>query len=215
MGECMSSFSFREYIPGGSAPTQGSPEAGRRGGEDFTFNNYQTGANPRSTENSWNNEFMRGFITNYQRAMDEGKANSYFLNRRDGIAMVDQRGKDDQGVDQVVRAGDVFSNGAKVGNLYDRYGAERADQILTPLMVSAQEQRHGVTVAQKREQVQRDMAAFQTRSEFDSRVQDTKDEWGATYDAGIAGAGAVGGAAIGASAGGAIGALFGLSLIHI
>ena len=70
MGECMSSFSFREYIPGGSAPTQGSPESGRRGGEDFTFNNYQTGANPRSTENSWNNEFMRGFITNYQRAMD-------------------------------------------------------------------------------------------------------------------------------------------------
>ena len=51
----MSSFSFRDYIPGGSAPTQGSPEAGRRGGEDFTFNNYQTGANPRSTENSWNN----------------------------------------------------------------------------------------------------------------------------------------------------------------
>ena len=205
----MSSFSFREYIPGGSAPTQGSPEAGRRGGQDFTFNNYQTGANPRSTENSWNNEFMRGFITNYQRAMDEGKAHNYFLNRRDGIAMVDQRGKDDQGVDQVVRAGDVFSNGAKVGNLYDRYGSERADQILTPLMVSAQEQRHGVTVAQKREQVQRDMAAFQTRSEFDSRVQDTKDEWGETYDAGIAGAGAVGGAAIGASAGGAIGALFG------
>lgn len=164
---------------------------------------FITGQNTESTFNGWNTPFMQKFIKDYQGAMDDGTAKDYFAQRRDGIALWD-----DQSGNDGYKLGDVFRNGDKIGNLYDQYGAGTAEQILTPLMMSASEQTNGVTVAQKREETNRNIAAAATREQYDAKVQDQKDAWGdETTALGSTLGGAAGGAALGAGGGAVIGSV--------
>ena len=212
----MSRFTFDEFNsrPEPEAVALPSGAASSR----FTFDDFNsgkqtqrwlTGANDQGTRNGWDTEFVSKFMSGYQSAMDNGTADKYFLNRNTGIATVNQEGVDDQGQRQVVRAGDVFNNGQKVGNVYDRYGKTAADQLLTPFMLRADEQRHGVTVDQKRQQQEQQIRGAQSRQRFDDSVEDVKDEWGDAWDVAAPVGGVLGGAASGGALGATIGALAG------
>lgn len=164
---------------------------------------FITGQNTESTFNGWNTPFMQKFIKDYQGAMDDGTATDYFAQRRDGIALWD-----DQSGSNGYKLGDVFHNGDRIGNLYEQYGEATADQILTPLMMSAQEQTNGITVAQKREETNKNIAAAATRQQYDAKVQDQKDAWGdETTALSSTLGGAAGGALLGAGGGAVIGSV--------
>ena len=214
----MAQFDFSKALPTGAPKWSqlpggggggGSRNAGSTGNFDFSkpidYAQFGTGRNLGGTSNGWDTPFYREFVAGYEKAMSDRTADTYFLNRRTGIAMVDQRGKDDQGQEQVVRAGDIFEGGVKRGNLYDQYGKDTADKILTPLMLSAQEQTRGVTIDQKRAEVQANAQQAEGVRRYNREVEQKKKDFGDTWDTVAPVGGAIGGAAIGGGAG----ALFG------
>ena len=121
----MSNNAFDRLVYGGG---QGGAAPQQSGTNRF---DQLTGQNRQSTTNNWDTPFYREFFDSYQRASQDGTAQKYFLNRRTGIAGFDHEGVDDQGQHQRVRAGDVFAEGRKVGNVYEQYGTATADLILS------------------------------------------------------------------------------------
>ena len=159
------------------------------------------GRNLGGTTNTFDNAFFRDFANGYADAQAHGKSTQYFLNGGTGLAPVDQSGVDAQGRPVEVLKGDVFSNGVRVGNLYDSYGTEQADQLLTKFWVSGEDQRHGVTFADVAPRLQTEMEKRSSRESFDSSVQGVKDEWDSKFDIVSPLSGAAGGAVVGAGIG--------------
>ena len=159
------------------------------------------GRNLGGTTNTFDNAFFRDFANGYADAQAQGKSTEYFLNGGTGLAPVDQSGVDAQGRQVEVLKGDVFSNGVRVGNLYDSYGTEQADQLLTKFWVSGEDQRHGVTFADVAPRLQTEMEKRSSRESFDSSVQGVKDEWDSKFDIVSPLSGAAGGAVVGAGIG--------------
>ena len=197
---------FGKYAPSGVS-TSGNGRA-EGAGNVATFGNYLTGGNAGSTENGWNTPFYQTFIRDYQAAVQNRTADNYFLNRKTGIAWADQTGKDDQGQDQVVKAGDVFDNGRKVGNMYEQYGVDHTNQILSRFWVDPDDLKRVTSQAELNNLVStrqtEDVAnkqAVANRNAFDAQVAKQKDEWGDTMDVASPVAGALGGAAVGAGIG--------------
>lgn len=174
---------------------------------------WQAGQNMAGTENAFSNPWFAEWLPKYQEAMDNGSAGSYFLNRGSGIAMMDQDGVDNQGAPQRVRIGDMFDNGTKIGNVYDTYGKEQADQLMAPLMLSAQEQQNGVTIDQKHREFQSNWNAAQGQDAFKAEVDQVKKDMGVEGDTDslfeqlTTGAGIAGGAVTGAGIGAGIGSI--------
>ena len=180
-----SKFRVRDAVPRGA----------RDKGKAADARNFVTGQNRQSTQSGWNTPFMQRFVEQYRQAEANGTAGSYFHEKRDGIAF-----EDDQSGKNAYKAGDVFSNGDKVGNIYDEYGKITADQMMSQVMLSGEEQRNGVTVDQKRAENVKNIQAAQSREAYEAKVKETKDAWGDTGDESILG-GAAGGAALGAGIG--------------
>ena len=199
----MAGRDFREFMPAGATGPRWSGAEGPR-----DFRDFGTGQNRTGSSNGWNTEFYNNFQRGYSQAVRDGSAGSYFLNRRSGIAWIDQEGKDDQGRQQRVRAGDVYDNGQLVGNLYDRYGEDTANQVLARAgwldpqqlrRVSSPQQLNEVVRGQQRQDA-RDWKAAASRQLYETEVQRQKDEWGDTSGLTTVG-GAAGGAAVGAGIG--------------
>lgn len=183
---------------GGAAPQQSGPNR---------FDQL-TGQNRQATTNNWDTPFYREFFDNYQRASQDGAAQKYFLNRRTGIAGFDHAGVDDQGQHQQVRAGDVFAEGRKVGNVYEQYGRATADLILSRMYVdpktlsktrSTDELRQ--VVSQQQAEQKNQWTARVTRDDYEAQVAKQKEEWGDDLDFWSPAAGAAGGAVVGAGIG--------------
>lgn len=132
-------------------PTGPTQKAGLQGWDVAQNTGYQwsQGQNMGGVENSFDNPWYSKWLPEYQAAIDDGSVGTYFLDKRSGIAQFDQTGTDSKGQQQTVRAGDMFDDGKLLGNLYDTYGKDAADQIMAPLMLKPDEVKAGVTVEQK------------------------------------------------------------------
>ena len=176
-----------------------------------TQSQWLTGQNLGGTSNAYDSAFSREWAANYAAASSAGTAQNYFLNFGTGIAPVDQTGRNDAGEEVSVRAGDVFSNGQLVANVFDAYGPEEANLLMTRHWVKASEQAQGTTYADKAPQLQQQYDLSASRKEYDSKVAALKDEWNVDSpapDPGWVGAATIGGGAVGgALAGGTIGSL--------
>ena len=174
-----------------------------------TQSQWLTGQNLGGTSNAYDSAFSREFAAGYAAAESAGTAQNYFLNFGTGIAPVDQTGKNDKGEEVSVRAGDVFSNGQLVANVFDAYGPEEANLLMTQHWVKGSEKAHGVTYADKAPMLQQQQNMSESRKEFDTKVEDLKDDWNVgtpAPDPGWVGAATIGGGAVGgALAGGTIG----------
>lgn len=214
-------------LPSGAQPQESGPG-------QFSMNDsrqWLTGQNRQGQENGWDTPFYRKFITDYQRAMDDGSARDYFKrNDVTGIVMWSQQAHDGR----TAQVGDVYNEGRFVGNLYNQYDQKSADLILGRLMLSANEQARITDEEMLHQAVQaraieteRNAAAALTREDFDARVKAKKDEWddtataattvaagaagGALWGAGIGSLIPVVGTGIGAAVGGLVGGLSALA----
>ena len=201
---------FNQFVPRGLA------QPGKGEGGVARFDQFITGQNRQGVDNGWDTPFYRTFNEEFQRAQDARQADRYFLNRKTGIAWVDQKGVDDQGSEQVVRAGDVFDNGMKVGNLYDKYGEDTANQVLARFWIDPQELGRisdpkvlNNTVRMRQREAAQDWQGATTRTAFEAQVARQKEEWGDEMNVASPIAGAAGGAITGAGIGAGIGLLLG------
>ncbi len=200
-------------VPSGGGPDNNRDQAGLRGWNvtPSTERSWIAGQNMAGTENAYNNEWYSKWLPAYQAAMDDGSAATYFLDHKDGIVLQDQTGKNSAGQDITVRLGDLYENGEYLGNIYDKYGKQVADQIMTPLLLSSSEQANGTTVDQKRAEQQANLEANAGQEKFQAEVDKVKQEWGVegedvgAFTAGTIAAGTAGGALTGAGLGSFLG----------
>lgn len=189
----MSGSSSGDYVPRGLPAGSADASSGSAA--------YVTGGNTQAPGNGWDTPFFMKFVDNYQKAMDEGRADKYFEDpAASGIVMADGQ-KDASG--RVLEFGDVYDNGKFVANLYKDYDKSRADSVMGQLVLSADEQLNGVSVDAKRAEIQRNVQSAQSRASYDQQVKDLKGEWGETGDEAALG-GAVGTGLLGAGIGTAI-----------
>lgn len=193
---------FNRYVPSGLA------QPGKGDGGVARFDQYLTGQNRQGTANGWDTPFYQKFVRDYQTAMDNRTADTYFLNRNSGIAWTDQEGVDDQGNRQRVQAGDVFDGGRKVGNLYEQYGEDHGNQVLARFWMDPQQLARiqdpaelNRVVREKQVEDSGRWKAAQTRAETDRQVAAQKEEWGDAMDVAGPAASAAGGAVVGAGIG--------------
>ena len=201
----MAKFSAKDFYGEGAVPAGASSPStsGNLNSRDF-----YTGGNRQGMWNGWDTPFMRGFIGNYQAAMDQGTQATYFEQKKDGIALWNDQ-RTDVPEEERYKLGDVFKDGKKIGNLNDTYDAETVDNILRPLILSPTEQQGGVRVQDKVAEIDTQTRHAYTRKAYESEVKQLKDDWDDNTTAGAAiAAGAAGGALIG-SAVGPIGTLAG------
>ena len=204
----MSGNAFDRLVYGGG---QGGKAPQQSGANRF---DQLTGQNRQATTNNWDTPFYREFFDGYNRASQDGTAQKYFLNRRTGIAGFDHEGVDDQGQKQQVRAGDVFAEGRKVGNVYEQYGTATADLILSRMYVDPKTLSRTHSTDELRQVVSRQQAeekanwnARVTRDDYEAQVAKQKEEWGDDLDFWSPAAGAAGGAVVGGGIGMAIGSV--------
>jgi hypothetical protein len=188
---------------------------------DFTgaAQSWFGGRNTQGTENGWDSPFYRTMMAQQdewlQKAKDADSPSLYYqrfdtsVNKEaTGIVTWDDEAKG-------LRAGDVFENGAKTGNLFDLYGERDAATMLAPLLFDGTEQarlfEQGDTesnqplidatrerLAQMTEQVQKAPGAEAFRDLTGEKREMLDEGWS---DLGSAAAGAGSGAAAGAAIG--------------
>jgi hypothetical protein len=192
---------------------------------DFTSaaQSWFGGRNTQGTQNGWDSPFYRETIRQQdewlQKAKDANSPSLYYsrfdttVNREaTGIVTWDDEAKG-------LRAGDVFENGTKTGNLFDLYGERDAATMLAPLLFDGTEQARlfeqgdaesnqplidatRERIAQMTQQVEKAPSAEAFR-DLTAEKREMLDEGVSDVGSAAAGAGA------GAAAGAGIGALFG------
>ncbi|HQZ85787.1 MAG TPA: hypothetical protein PLB21_09215, partial [Actinomycetota bacterium] len=192
---------------------------------DFTgaAQSWFGGRNTQGTENGWDTPFYRETIKQQdewlQKAKDANSPSLYYsrfdtsVNREaTGIVTWDDQAKG-------LRAGDVFENGQKTGNLFDLYGERDAATMLAPLLFDGTEQarlfEQGTTETNQplidatRERIA-DMTKQVEKAPSAEAFRDLTAEKREMLDEGVSDAGSLAaGAGAGAAAGAGIGAFFG------
>ena len=177
---------------------------------------WETGGQKGSTQNGWNTDFYDRMFKQRDQYSEKGNlAEWYGAEDFTGVATWDQQTKD-----RNVKFGDIYDKGVKVGNLLDGksgYNEQEGYTMLAQLTMDAKEQQKAFenlqnnpnavkeAVDARREMTTKEVSAAQTQGEYQSDIDELKDEWDDTATGWAAfGAGAAGGAAIGAGIGSVI-----------
>jgi hypothetical protein len=114
-----------------------SGDAGHPQGYAEGAQHWLTGANPTGTENGWDNQFVDTFVNDWGKALEEGRARTYFEDGGTGVVTWDHTSSDGK---QAYTFGDVYDHGKKTGNLYDMYDRDEANLMLAPFVLDAETQ---------------------------------------------------------------------------
>ena len=208
--------------------TQGVPEEdqaplafGNGGAWGQHLNTYQkgnhgpdgmTGGRWGDVANGWNSPFYQKMFQQRQEREEAGTLGSWYDDQKfTGIATYDYKGQ------RNVRFGDIYQDGIKQGNIFDRdsgYDETSAYSALAQLTLDKKTQAKVYkdalkdkgalkrAVEEQRQQTTKEVDAWKSQQEYAKDVQEQKDDWDDTAEGFAAfGAGAVGGAAMGTAFG--------------
>ena len=197
----------------------GQPEFGPAGVQNAQ--SWYTGANAAGQSNGWDTNFYNTFMGDWNKALNDGSARNYFSQENaTGVVTWDHKSEDGR---HSYKFGDIYQDGVKQGNVYDQFGQETGDLMMSDLLLdgktktrifgsSERTTKLRETIEGERKNRNATFEKSMTAQEFQGDVEKTAQEWadsGAKQEAAVIGAGAAGGAATGAGAGAAIGAFFG------
>ena len=210
----MAGFRFDQAQPS-NTPSSGSggqfrfdqigPAPTARPDGSFRFDRVQTGQNLQGTQSGWDTDFQREFQSGWQRATEEGRADRYFLDKNTGVAAYDHVDPNDP--NNVVRSGDVFYQGKKVGNLRDKFGDKDAELYMMANTMKAGEQVRGESFQAVRERGEAQIQDSLGRKKYEADVKAEEQKIDSDWDFWAPAAGAAGGALTGATMGVALGPL--------
>lgn len=193
------------------------PEIGYTGAAQ----SWYTGANFDGTNNGYDNQFVSDYMSKWNKALEEGTANTYFEQEHaTGIVTWDHTGTDGT----QFKYGDVYVNGDKVANMYDKkdggFDENTANLAMSTWTLSKDQKAHAFSASDPLQHLGREVQAQREKDnveipqqlkamEFNADVKDTAHQFeeGTTDEAIILG-GAAGGAALGTGVGAAIGSTF-------
>ena len=136
--------SSRQPSPGGPGGPNGLQERGgqnlldpavqqERGlGAYYKLPRWQSGGQLGSTANAFNTDFNDRWFAQQKESANKGE-NQYERKDYTGIVLRDA-GTGGR------KFGDVYDNGSRVGNVFDMYGADQANQMLLPMMAQSKTQ---------------------------------------------------------------------------
>lgn len=178
---------------------------------------WYSGANQQGTSNGWNTGFTEKYISGWDEALRENRAQDYFRDGGTGVVQWDH---------DSFKFGDVVEDGKVVGNVYKDHDERTANLLMLPWISDGVEQKRlwddapgadvidarvrefvGERRVENNENLEKALGAMVYAGDVEETREAIQD--GAGDDVlGIVGGGA-GGAVTGASAGAAIGAVFG------
>lgn len=107
---------------------------------------WYTGRNDQGPENGWDSKFTEKYWNGWTKALEEGNAANYF-DKGTGVVTWDHKTK--SGNDY--KFGDIVEDGKVVGNVYKEYDDDQAALMMSPWLLTAQEQARAFKQAQKDE----------------------------------------------------------------